>query len=81
MLNDYLKEIHAALRAGNRDKATKLSKRLTSATGMDALTQLTLIKELFDSSEGQHSTAPLCDDAALGHSEGTQNDSEESNNS
>lgn len=62
MLNDYLKEIHTALRAGNRDQATKLSKRLTRATGMDALTQLTLIKELFDS-------------------EGTQNDSQESNNS
>ena len=43
MLNDYLKEINAALRAGNHDKATKLSKRLTRATGMDALTQLTLI--------------------------------------
>ena len=51
MLNDYLKEIHAALRAGNHDQATKLSKKLTRATGMDALTQLTLIKELF-ASEG-----------------------------
>ena len=53
MLNDYLKEIHTALRAGDRDKATKLSKRLTRATGMDALTKLTLIKEKFDASEGK----------------------------
>lgn len=48
MLNNYMRDIHNAVKAGKTNEATKLSKRLTRATGMDALTQLKLIGELFN---------------------------------
>ena len=61
MLNDYLRDIHNAVKAGKTNEATKLSKRLTRATGMDALTQLKLIKELFDENEFDDEMAPTSD--------------------
>ena len=51
MLNDYLRDIHNAVKEGKTNEATKLSKRLTRATGMDALTQLKLIGELFNGNQ------------------------------
>ena len=62
MLNDYLRDIHNAVKAGKTDEATKLSKRLTRATGMDALTQLKLLGELFSENKfNENEVAPTTD--------------------